>query len=666
MEDIRRTLSKLEAEFEGVELVEALVRKGRQILGAEPTMARSLFEQAHVHALHLDDPSSTAAAVSGLAEYYLILGNISHAQGLTEEAEGLVAEGDAATTAWVKLSVAEIALHSRRLDEASNALKAALTAAELSGDPDVIVSVHDRLGRLERSGGSFDQATASFQTVVDVLPDNDVRRVDALTNLAEVDAAQGQDPTPRLEEALRIAGEARDTGAQVRVLLSFARLRLDAGNYASALEYLREAEEVARDRGNAAERKAAVWYQVLAAMAARERTLAESALQALDRADDGVVPYYLLPIFSRLARFYAAVEGTAAATEIFERTDALYERAFTRGDAGPEAELPRFMGDLSQTLEEIHEAGRELGEAGESAEVLSSVGTAFRRVFGMPFFGFSVPKAEGLSPVLAVREGEAVEPEGGLQGDGSPQKSAADSGSVVIERGEGWTYAVPIAQGEAILGVVTLSGPVPVATGSIPAMSVLAAYAAAALQSHGGVSGLADREAVTAAIAEADTVTGFGTGRSFQRKLAEYWKLGRRLVMPLSLVMVGIDGLPDVLNRYGERGRETLYREVAGELKRSFRRDTDFVVRLEDDRFAALLLDTPLEPAVERAEAVKTRLDEKPMEVGGELLEYRLALGVAGEIPSGDDPAFALLDRGRAALADAFRTGKTGIRGEET
>ncbi len=127
------------------------------------------------------------------------------------------------------------------------------------------------------------------------------------------------------------------------------------------------------------------------------------------------------------------------------------------------------------------------------------------------------------------------------------------------------------------------------------------------------------------ALATADQLTGLANRQHiFDLGRVEYrrWK---RYHVPLSLMLVDIDGFSQINTKYGETVGDTLMREVAGILRRTVR-DVDLVARVENDTFAALLFSTPNEGAATLSERLRVAVHQTDFNAQGIRVKLTVSL----------------------------------------
>jgi diguanylate cyclase (GGDEF)-like protein len=105
-------------------------------------------------------------------------------------------------------------------------------------------------------------------------------------------------------------------------------------------------------------------------------------------------------------------------------------------------------------------------------------------------------------------------------------------------------------------------------------------------------------------LSETDPLTGLRNRRRFQRRLEKEFERAKRYGIPLSLLLIDVDGLKDVNDRYGHRAGDAALRKAA-EAIRETARNTDIGARWGGDEFALLAPSTERDDAVRLAERVR-------------------------------------------------------------
>jgi diguanylate cyclase (GGDEF)-like protein len=126
--------------------------------------------------------------------------------------------------------------------------------------------------------------------------------------------------------------------------------------------------------------------------------------------------------------------------------------------------------------------------------------------------------------------------------------------------------------------------------------------------------------------ADLDSLTGLANRRRFRVALAREVERWRRYRSPCALLMLDIDHLKAVNDKFGHPVGDMVIRQIAQTLK-EVSRDNDTAARLGGEEFALLLAGVDLHRAVAAAERLRTVLGGKRVEGVGSVT---VSIGVAG------------------------------------
>jgi diguanylate cyclase (GGDEF)-like protein len=126
--------------------------------------------------------------------------------------------------------------------------------------------------------------------------------------------------------------------------------------------------------------------------------------------------------------------------------------------------------------------------------------------------------------------------------------------------------------------------------------------------------------------ADLDSLTGLANRRRFRVALAREVERWRRYRVPCALLMLDIDHLKSVNDRFGHPVGDMVIRQIAQTLK-EVSRDNDTAARLGGEEFALLLAGIDLAHAVAAAERLRSVLGTKSVESVGTVT---VSIGVAG------------------------------------
>ena len=151
-----------------------------------------------------------------------------------------------------------------------------------------------------------------------------------------------------------------------------------------------------------------------------------------------------------------------------------------------------------------------------------------------------------------------------------------------------------------------------------------------------------------------DPVTGLANGRVFQERLQEEQERVARYGGPLSLLLIDLDGLKQINDRYGHRAGTDALVKVAGAIRRSARA-SDLTARWGGDEFAVLAPQTAGAAALRLGERIRSALGE----AAGGGVPITVSIGVATLDPATQGAAAkSLWEQADAALYEAKRQGR--------
>ncbi len=155
-------------------------------------------------------------------------------------------------------------------------------------------------------------------------------------------------------------------------------------------------------------------------------------------------------------------------------------------------------------------------------------------------------------------------------------------------------------------------------------------------------------------LAALDQLTGLYNRRSGEQRLAQEISRAQRHGRPLTVLLMDLDGLKQINDRFGHAAGDTVLKGFADRLQRAIR-GSDLAVRLGGDEFMALLP----ECRSEEVRHVLGRLEGMEFEFDNEKLRLLYSRGwtdyAAGETPQ------ELLKRADQALYENKRAGKRNV-----
>jgi diguanylate cyclase (GGDEF)-like protein len=135
-----------------------------------------------------------------------------------------------------------------------------------------------------------------------------------------------------------------------------------------------------------------------------------------------------------------------------------------------------------------------------------------------------------------------------------------------------------------------------------------------------------------------DGLTGIANRSKFDRNLQVEWRRLSREYAPLSVIMCDVDFFKPYNDTYGHQAGDKCLQQVAQSIYRLLKRPADLAARYGGEEFVVLLPNTPLEGALEVAEAIRQQVKSLNIQHKNSQVSscVTLSLGVACEIPYAD------------------------------
>jgi diguanylate cyclase (GGDEF)-like protein len=156
--------------------------------------------------------------------------------------------------------------------------------------------------------------------------------------------------------------------------------------------------------------------------------------------------------------------------------------------------------------------------------------------------------------------------------------------------------------------------------------------------------------------ARTDSLTGLLNRRAFFERIAEELARGKRLSVPVSIVLLDVDHFKPVNDEYGHAEGDRVLQAIAAKLQTTVRVD-ETVARYGGEEFALIAAGADTEQAVEVAERVRGAVGE--VDVHGRAISA--SAGVATWPQDGENPD-RLLEAADRALYAAKRAGRDRTR----
>ncbi|HXQ88704.1 MAG TPA: EAL domain-containing protein [Solirubrobacterales bacterium] len=160
-------------------------------------------------------------------------------------------------------------------------------------------------------------------------------------------------------------------------------------------------------------------------------------------------------------------------------------------------------------------------------------------------------------------------------------------------------------------------------------------------------------------LADHDSLTGLLNRRRFRSELDQYVSFTARYGGRGAVMVIDIDGLKGVNDRFGHHAGDTLIRRVA-EILRERVRATDLVARLSGDEFAVLMPQTDTTGAMQLGEALRNQVAEGVAPTA-EIDEATISVGISMFGGQGEVAAEAVLVAADEAMYQAKKEGRNRI-----
>lgn len=162
-----------------------------------------------------------------------------------------------------------------------------------------------------------------------------------------------------------------------------------------------------------------------------------------------------------------------------------------------------------------------------------------------------------------------------------------------------------------------------------------------------------------------DPMTGLANRRYFNEVFQHEWDRGRRSGQPLSVIFIDVDHFKKYNDHYGHIEGDQCLTVVARVLGEQVRRAGDLAVRYGGEEFVLLLPDTPLDGALQVANAVLRSIDavQLPHAASTTAPYVTVSVGVATTKPCVEASVVDLLECADNALYEAKESGRHRVIG---
>ncbi len=213
----------------------------------------------------------------------------------------------------------------------------------------------------------------------------------------------------------------------------------------------------------------------------------------------------------------------------------------------------------------------------------------------------------------------------------------------------------PLMSGDSVLGVINLADKSDLSNfekqTDMPALELLCEIAGAALQNLELYRKI-NRQAQT------DGMTGLVNHITFYNSLNREVERFNRYKHDLSLVMIDLDGLKTINDKFGHLGGDTVICHVAEKIKNCVRK-TDIAARYGGDEFAVILTETALEDAEKLAGRLLEMVENDIVYFKDEIIPTTVSIGIGQCRP--DQTVEEFVETIDSALFDAKEAGKNRV-----
>lgn len=160
-----------------------------------------------------------------------------------------------------------------------------------------------------------------------------------------------------------------------------------------------------------------------------------------------------------------------------------------------------------------------------------------------------------------------------------------------------------------------------------------------------------------------DELTKLSNRRYFEEYFHKSWELAKRNKVNISIVMCDIDWFKEVNDTYGHQAGDFVLQKIAQIMKKTLKRETDFVARYGGEEFIIVLYDTDTEVAKELCQNIQKNIKSTSFEYKGEDIDnITMSFGVSTIIPKNNDSSEGLIRLADKALYKAKENGRDMIK----
>ncbi len=157
-------------------------------------------------------------------------------------------------------------------------------------------------------------------------------------------------------------------------------------------------------------------------------------------------------------------------------------------------------------------------------------------------------------------------------------------------------------------------------------------------------------------LSQTDDLTGLLNMRAFNMALEKEIARATRYEQPFTVIMVDVDGLKDVNDRYGHTAGSRLISVIAQSIKDCVR-TSDVLARYGGDEFVIMVAHTSTEHARTAAERIRAAINNTSFDMKGVRIASTVSIGIAS-YPECVEDAADVLDKADIALYKSKQSGR--------
>ncbi|PKF58626.1 hypothetical protein CW748_03055 [Alteromonadales bacterium alter-6D02] len=158
-----------------------------------------------------------------------------------------------------------------------------------------------------------------------------------------------------------------------------------------------------------------------------------------------------------------------------------------------------------------------------------------------------------------------------------------------------------------------------------------------------------------------DALTGAKNRKFFDQRLSAEYRLSRRQLTPLSMLLLDADKFKDVNDTYGHLAGDDVLVAISQIARNALSRPNDYVCRYGGEEFAILLSNTDSKGAEKVAELIRQKIESTKIKTESAQLNVTVSIGVSTIIVDAETPETALFSAADKALYQAKNSGRNQV-----